>query len=190
MNKSLYPRSGRVSEIDLKDFQPVRAGIVTNGAVSAKMRMTPTGSVWCLDDDTYFGTGRTPEHAFQNYQCRCIQAEAERRMKTPRAVTKKSAPTMAERMKRIDDEIRREKRISDRVRLEKEIAQYVRSPYDSNTYEIFDVYPVDECDAVIVFSARRPQEKPWCVRYLGSDEEFPTIQEAMNYARSFLPSQR
>lgn len=190
MNKSLYPRSGRVSDINLKDFQTVRAGIVTNGAVSAMMRVTPTGSVWCLADDTYFGTGRTPEHAFQNYQCRCIQAEAERRLNTPVGISKKSNPVMVERMKRIDDEIRREKRISDRVRLEKQIAQYVRSPYDSNKYEIFDVYPVDECDAVIMFSARRPQEKPWCVRYLGSDEEFSTFQEAMNYARSFLPSRR
>ena len=81
MRKATYPRCGRVEELKLRDYHMKPGGItISRGSTRATLHKSPKGNVWCHADDKYYGMGRSPEHAYQNYQYMCIRAEAEKRM--------------------------------------------------------------------------------------------------------------
>ena len=81
MSKANYPRCGRVEELKLRNYHMKPGGIrITSGGTQAMLHRSPNGNVWCHADDKYYGMGRTPGQAYQNYQYMCIRAEAEARM--------------------------------------------------------------------------------------------------------------
>jgi hypothetical protein len=75
--------------------------------------------------------------------------------------------------------------------MEKELSRYLWNGLDLDRYEVVDIIPKDAKNAVIIMRHRDPDDRHWCIEYLGSGHYFDTWDEMIAYyCKRFSPHRK
>jgi hypothetical protein len=74
--------------------------------------------------------------------------------------------------------------------MEQEPSRYLWNGLDLDRYEVVDIIPKDAKNAVIIMRHLDPDDRHWCIEYLGSGHYFDTWDEMVAYYCKRFPPHR